>query len=84
MWKKLRTPLILFLLSTPLIFIDLYSKHLAHERITSEEKEIVLSENIKLVIPLINKGWAFQDPDTVTIWNTFSRNIVLFFLVYFS
>ena len=83
MFKKLKTPLMLFLLSSPLIFIDLYSKHLAHKHITSEDKEIALSENIALVMPLINKGWALQDPDTVTIWTTISRNIALSFLSIF-
>ena len=83
MFKTLRTPLILFILSSPLIFLDLYSKHLAHKHITSEDKEIVLSENIALVIPLINKGWALQDPNTVTIWTTILRNIALSFLSIF-
>ena len=83
MFKKLKTPLMLFLLSSPLIFLDLYSKHLAHKHITSEDKEIVLTEDIVLVEPLINKGWALQDPDTVTIWTTISRNIALSFLSIF-
>ncbi|OUV63493.1 MAG: hypothetical protein CBC82_04355 [Cellvibrionales bacterium TMED122] len=83
MIKKLRTPLILFLLSSPFIFLDLYSKYLAHKHITSEDKEIVLAEDIILVEPLINKGWALQDPDTVTIWTTISRNIALSFLSIF-
>ena len=82
MLKTFRTPLILFLLSSPLIFLDLYSKHLAHKHITSEDKEIVLTEDIALVVPMINKGWGahLQTSDAITNWSTITRNIALAFL----
>ena len=85
MFKTLRTPLILFLLSSPLIFLDLYSKHLAHKHITSEDKKIVLTEDIELVVPMINKGWGahLQPSDTITNWSTITRNIALAFLCIF-
>ena len=77
MIKKLRTPIIILLLSSPLIFIDLYTKYLSHQNITSEDKEMVITQNIAITVPLKNKGWGLQDPNTVTKLTTITKNIVL-------
>ena len=77
MIKNLRTPIVILLLSSPLILIDLYTKFLSHQYITSEDKEIVITQNIAITVPMINKGWALQDPDTATKLTTITRNIVL-------
>ena len=77
MINKIRTPIIILLLSSPLIFIDLYTKYLSHQHITSEDKEIVITQNIAITVPLINKGWVLQDPNTVTKLTTITKNIVL-------
>ena len=75
MINKIRTPIIILLLSSPLIFIDLYTKYLSHQHITSEDKEIVITQNIAITVPLINKGWVLQDPNTVTKLTTITKNI---------
>jgi len=78
--KTLKTTLILFLLSSPFIFIDLYSKHLANKFITSEDKEIIIYKDIKFGVPVVNKGFAFQNLDSVSIWHRGASKILLFAL----
>ena len=81
-FKTLKPILILILWASPLVFIDLYSKHWVHQNITDESNEIVITDNIKIGKPHINYWFALNDDEEVPEYKRWFRNMVMFLLAF--
>ena len=73
-FKTLKPILILILWESPLVFIDLYSKHWVHQNITDESKEIVITDNIKIGKPQMNYWFAFNYDEEIPEYKRWFRN----------
>ena len=82
MLKTLKPILILILWASPLIFLDLYSKHWVHQNITDESKEIVITESIFLQKPVLNHWFILNSDLDVPEYKRLFRNGVFFFITF--
>jgi len=82
LFKTLKPILILIIWASPLIFLDLYSKHWAHQNITDESKEIVITEKIVLEKPVLNHWFLLNSDLDVPEYKRLFRNGVFFLLAF--